>query len=152
MGAQARSVHPPILNQGYVGQGAFVVGPMAQSEGAMAAAPPGRRVAGPKSVQFEASIEGVDTDFVITDFGSQLFIVITQSAKIGSLIEASVTSEELRSGERIFDVRPLLGDRSAEHYRTYARALIEVVSSRSDKSVLLGIALKEHSVAGFRQI
>mmetsp|Transcript_94228 Transcript_94228/g.281198 ORF Transcript_94228/g.281198 Transcript_94228/m.281198 type:complete len:139 (-) Transcript_94228:81-497(-) len=108
----------------------------------------------PQSVQFAASISGVHTDFVITDFGSELMFVITQSCKIGSFIEASATEpqESVGTGEKVYDVRVLMGDRRAEHYRTYARALIEIVAARSGKSVLLGIALKEHSVDGFRQV
>jgi len=105
----------------------------------------------PQSVQFHVDIDGVATQFVITDFGSQLFFVITQSSKIGSLIEASAS--ELEEGsEKIFDVKVLFGDRRLEHYRTYARALIEIVSKRCTKSVLLGIALREHSADVFRQV
>merc|ERR1712187_153321 len=73
------------------------------------------------------------------------------SAKIGSLIQASA-SEETGEGERVYEVRVLFGDRRAEHYRAYARALIELIASQSSKSLLLGIALKEHSVEGLRQI
>mmetsp|Transcript_96099 Transcript_96099/g.310296 ORF Transcript_96099/g.310296 Transcript_96099/m.310296 type:complete len:142 (+) Transcript_96099:41-466(+) len=108
----------------------------------------------PQTIQFAQSISGVATDFVITDFGTELFIVITQSCKIGSLIQASAS--ELKEGEngssRVYEVQVLFGDRRAEHYRAYARALIELVASRSSKSVLLGIALKEHSTEGFRQV
>ncbi|CAE8672128.1 unnamed protein product, partial [Polarella glacialis] len=118
----------------------------------------------PKSFQFEADIMGVHTDFVITDFGSELFFLITQSAKIGSLVQASASAPKDdeadplgdsgpgRGGERTYDVQVLFGDRRAEHYRSYARALIELVASRSSKSVMLGIHLKEHSVEGFRKI
>mmetsp|Transcript_64392 Transcript_64392/g.184973 ORF Transcript_64392/g.184973 Transcript_64392/m.184973 type:complete len:171 (-) Transcript_64392:15-527(-) len=123
--------------------------------------PMGRRgPQGPKSIQFAASIAGVDTDFVITDFGTQVFIVITQAKKIGSMIEATVSEtredpldlDEGRDG-RLYEVKVLFGDRRLEHYRTYARALVELVASKgSRKSMLLGIALKEHSVEGFRQV
>eukprot|EP00747_Dinoflagellata_sp_TGD_P168306 gnl/TRDRNA2_/TRDRNA2_194379_c0_seq1.p1 gnl/TRDRNA2_/TRDRNA2_194379_c0~~gnl/TRDRNA2_/TRDRNA2_194379_c0_seq1.p1 ORF type:complete len:161 (+),score=28.69 gnl/TRDRNA2_/TRDRNA2_194379_c0_seq1:68-550(+) len=107
---------------------------------------------GPQSLQFQADIGGVATDFVVTDFGSRLFVVITQNAKLGSLIEASAL-QQLEDGERTFEVRVLFGDRRQEHYRAYARALIELVSDRSaNKSVLLGIQLKEHSPQVFREI
>merc|ERR1719401_323473 len=117
--------------------------------------PGARGLQGPQSIQFAAPIAGTATDFVITDFGSELFIVITQSAKIGSLLEASAS--EAKEGldgqsERVYDVRVLFGDRRAEHYRSYARALIELIATRSTKSVLLGIMLKEHTVEGFRQV
>mmetsp|Transcript_56396 Transcript_56396/g.157163 ORF Transcript_56396/g.157163 Transcript_56396/m.157163 type:complete len:179 (-) Transcript_56396:93-629(-) len=107
---------------------------------------------GPRSLQFACVVGGQATDFVVTDFGSQLFVIITQSAKIGSLIEASST-EMLEGGDLTFDVRVLFGDRRAEHYRSYARAIIELIArSPSSKSLLLGIALREHSVEGMRQI
>eukprot|EP00927_Polykrikos_kofoidii_P060975 TRINITY_DN55869_c0_g1_i1.p1 TRINITY_DN55869_c0_g1~~TRINITY_DN55869_c0_g1_i1.p1 ORF type:complete len:211 (-),score=39.22 TRINITY_DN55869_c0_g1_i1:292-864(-) len=106
---------------------------------------------GPKSLQFACSVSGQATDFVITDFGSQLFIVITQSAKIGSLIEATST-EMQEGGQRVYDVKVIFGDRRAEHYRSYARALIELITKQSSKSLLLGIALKEHSLDSFKQI
>merc|ERR1719401_2851938 len=116
--------------------------------------PGARGLQGPQSIQFAAPIAGTATDFVITDFGSELFVVITQSAKIGSLLEA--TASEAKEGldglERVYDVRVLFGDRRAEHYRSYARALIELIATRSTKSVLLGIMLKEHTVEGFRQV
>merc|ERR1712032_591937 len=105
---------------------------------------------GPRSLKFSACVSGTDTDFVITDFGSKLFVVVTQSAKIGSLIEASQTELE-GGGQKVFDVRVLFGNRQAEYYRLYARALIELVAKQSSKSVLLGIALKEHSMESFRQ-
>eukprot|EP00928_Gymnodinium_smaydae_P051515 TRINITY_DN35078_c0_g1_i1.p2 TRINITY_DN35078_c0_g1~~TRINITY_DN35078_c0_g1_i1.p2 ORF type:complete len:170 (-),score=38.99 TRINITY_DN35078_c0_g1_i1:161-670(-) len=106
---------------------------------------------GPRSLTFSSDICGQATDFVITDFGSQLFIIITQSAKIGSLIEGTMT-ESVESGMRTYDVKVLFGDRGAEHYRSYARALIELITSGSSKALLLGIALKEHSTEGFRKI
>merc|ERR1719373_1420884 len=114
-----------------------------------------REPQGPKSIEFSVDVAGTPTDFVATDFGSQVFFVITQNGKIGSLIEA--TSQECREvdmlGERTFEVKVLFGDRRLEHYRAYARALIEVVAAvDSSKSILLGIALKEHSPEGFRQV
>merc|ERR1712060_337587 len=112
---------------------------------------------GPQSVQFKADIAGVATDFVLTDFGSELFVVITQIGKIGSLIEATASKpKELPSDEElnepIYHVKVLFGDRQAGHYRAYARAIIECVTKTSSKSVLLGIALKEHTSDGLRQI
>eukprot|EP00440_Ansanella_granifera_P010268 gb/GFBE01011137.1/.p1 GENE.gb/GFBE01011137.1/~~gb/GFBE01011137.1/.p1 ORF type:complete len:153 (+),score=20.04 gb/GFBE01011137.1/:1-459(+) len=115
----------------------------------------------PQSHQWDADILGVRTDFVITDFGSELFFVITQSAKIGALVQATASEPKeedgsdlggLRKGERTYDVQVVFGDRRVEHHRLYARALIELVASRSPKSVLLGIHLKEHSVEAFRLI
>merc|ERR1711862_179249 len=113
---------------------------------AMVRGPPG-----PKSLRFDASICGVHTDFVVTDFGSHLFVVVTQNAKIGCLVEASA-SEELRDGgDRVYEVRTVFGDRRAEHHRLYARALIELIAKQSSKLLLLGIALKEHSPEAFKQ-
>eukprot|EP00930_Biecheleria_cincta_P085414 TRINITY_DN74803_c0_g1_i1.p1 TRINITY_DN74803_c0_g1~~TRINITY_DN74803_c0_g1_i1.p1 ORF type:complete len:153 (-),score=31.13 TRINITY_DN74803_c0_g1_i1:235-693(-) len=115
----------------------------------------------PQSFQWTAQVLGQKTDFVITDFGSELFFVITQSAKIGSFVQATASEPKqedaldesgLSKGERTHDVQVLFGDRRAEHYRSYARALIELVASRCSKSVLLGIHLKEHSMEGFRVI
>mmetsp|Transcript_22447 Transcript_22447/g.43700 ORF Transcript_22447/g.43700 Transcript_22447/m.43700 type:complete len:137 (-) Transcript_22447:95-505(-) len=107
----------------------------------------------PQSLQFAANISGVNTDFIVTDFGAELFVVITQSAKIGSLVEASAcVSDFSESSTPVYEVRVLFGDRRAEHYRAYARALIELIAAKTNRSLLLGIALKEHSTDSFRQI
>ncbi|CAE7491896.1 psmg3 [Symbiodinium sp. CCMP2456] len=109
----------------------------------------------------EAEIEGAATSFVITDYGSELFFLITQNAKIGSLIQATASAPNsgdtadlggLARGERTYDVQVLFGDRRAEHYRAIARSLIEVVAQKSSKPILLGIQLKEHNVQVFRAI
>ncbi|CAE7261049.1 psmG3, partial [Symbiodinium pilosum] len=109
----------------------------------------------PESHQWEAEIQGTPTSFVITDFGSELFFLITQNAKIGSLIQATASAPNsgdaadlggLARGERTYDVQVLFGDRRQEHYRAIARSLIEVVAQKSSKPILLGIQLKEHNV------
>ncbi|CAE6970882.1 unnamed protein product [Symbiodinium natans] len=109
----------------------------------------------------EVEIQGTPTSFVITDYGSELFFLITQNAKIGSLIQATASAPNsgdmadmggLARGERTYDVQVLFGDRRAEHYRAIARSLIEVVAQKSSKPILLGIHLKEHNVEIFRAI
>mmetsp|Transcript_106931 Transcript_106931/g.297477 ORF Transcript_106931/g.297477 Transcript_106931/m.297477 type:complete len:145 (+) Transcript_106931:95-529(+) len=115
----------------------------------------GREARGPQTIQFSADVAGTPTDFVVTDFGSQVFFVVTQSAKIGSLIEATSqeSADPMANGDRIYEVRVLFGDRKLQHYRAYARALAEIVATtNSSKSVLLGIALREHSTESFRQV
>eukprot|EP00743_Colponemidia_sp_Colp-15_P005293 GILK01005692.1.p1 GENE.GILK01005692.1~~GILK01005692.1.p1 ORF type:complete len:250 (+),score=26.22 GILK01005692.1:40-750(+) len=100
--------------------------------------------------QLALTVNGCHTDILITPFQDKIFIVITQLAKIGTLILARKEGEE--EGPVSFSTTTVLGKRDEEVLSVYARALIGLISQTSPKSLLLGISLKDHSPSTFKAI
>eukprot|EP00742_Colponemidia_sp_Colp-10_P009730 GILJ01010640.1.p1 GENE.GILJ01010640.1~~GILJ01010640.1.p1 ORF type:complete len:248 (+),score=23.72 GILJ01010640.1:28-744(+) len=100
--------------------------------------------------QLALTVNGCHTDILITPFQDKIFIVITQLAKIGTMILARKEGEE--EGPTSFSTTTVLGKRDEEVLSVYARALIGLISQSSPKALLLGISLKDHSPSTFKAI
>eukprot|EP01137_Pigoraptor_chileana_P013317 Opistho-2@66682 len=98
------------------------------------------------TVQFAAVVDGTHTDFVISSFSNRIFVAITQYEKLGTLIHASKDVKVDLETPPSYTVRTLLGKRDEPLLLVYARQLIEIISSATDKPLLLSIALKPETV------
>lgn len=96
--------------------------------------------------QFSALVDGVPTEFVLTTFVDRIFILVTQSGKMGTLISASRDAPASSS----YTIATLLGRRDDPVSTLLARQLIEAISSSSTaagKPLLLGLGLLPRKAA-----
>jgi proteasome assembly chaperone 3 len=85
--------------------------------------------------------DGLVTDIVCTTYDDYHFVNITQLQKMGTVIRA--WSNKLEGlGDTSYEMSTLLGKRDDPLLDVYARQIIEKVSARSNKPLLLGVALK----------
>eukprot|EP00026_Physarum_polycephalum_P022918 Phypoly_transcript_27432.p1 GENE.Phypoly_transcript_27432~~Phypoly_transcript_27432.p1 ORF type:complete len:136 (-),score=21.49 Phypoly_transcript_27432:3-410(-) len=103
--------------------------------------------------QIATTINNNHTEIVITPFSDHIFIIITQTQKIGTMFQAFKVSGDMTiSGEPNYTISTLIGKRDDPVLTTYARQLIELVGNTSSKPILLGIALLDESKETFRTI
>jgi hypothetical protein len=96
--------------------------------------------------QFAAIIDNVHTEFVITDYGDQIFFIITQLNKLGTILRGKKDSIIGNSADEcsLYSVQTLLGKRDDSLLELFARQLTEMVNANSpQKSVVLAISLKD---------
>mmetsp|Transcript_3768 Transcript_3768/g.5260 ORF Transcript_3768/g.5260 Transcript_3768/m.5260 type:complete len:161 (-) Transcript_3768:5-487(-) len=95
-------------------------------------------------------IDGNHTEIIINTFASHVFIIVTQTDKMGTMIQASRDQGELDDGlsEPSFSMKVLIGKRENPLHVIYARQLIELISSTSAmyRPLLLGISLKGEDI------
>ena len=105
------------------------------------------------SKSLEAVVCGVPTQFVLTAYSNRIFVIVTQTQSMGTLIHAEADNPiEAASGS--FSTRVLLGRRDDEVLEVYARTIIELISRRNPGAgpLLLAISVKDHSPEMFRSI
>jgi len=93
-------------------------------------------------------VQGSRTELILQSFSDVIFVIITQTNKLGTFIEATKElGDALESSEAdAFSTRILLGRRDQPLLTIYARQLIELISSAGDKrSLLLAISLSPKS-------
>eukprot|EP00397_Hematodinium_sp_SG-2012_P058392 GEMP01073824.1.p1 GENE.GEMP01073824.1~~GEMP01073824.1.p1 ORF type:complete len:118 (-),score=18.13 GEMP01073824.1:702-1055(-) len=93
------------------------------------------------TTQWSEVIGGVPTDFIVTTFTSKLFVVITQTKRIASMVEASIENND--AANKIYCSKVIFGDRRKEYYSVYGRALIKELNGVGVTSVLMGLSLPE---------
>jgi len=103
-----------------------------------------------RTKQWCSEVEGIRTEFILSTYSNQLFFVITQLEKLGTLIEARADLS-LEGDSTTFTVNTLLGKRDPS-LEVYARELISFTSQTSPKPLLLSIALKQTSPSIFKTI
>ena len=86
-------------------------------------------------------INGTHTDIVVQVFRDRIFVVVTQLARMGTLLFAS--QEENSMGEKDYTVNILMGRRDDPLLTIYARQLVEQIGKSSDLPLLLAITLKD---------
>jgi proteasome assembly chaperone 3 len=100
-----------------------------------------------KIQQFAARINNIHTEFVIMYYSNQLFFLVTQLNKLGTIIQVKKypeLSERLSEEESCFSIRILLGKRNEPTLELCARQLMEIVRNNyPQNSIILSIALKE---------
>lgn len=108
---------------------------------------------GPTSRTHVASVCGVPTRFVLTAYTNRIFVVVTQTANMGTLIMAQNDSP-LTPSSTCYSTRVLLGRRDDDALEAYARTLVELIYKRNPDagSLLLAISIKEHSPEMFRGV
>ncbi|CAM9757429.1 unnamed protein product [Chrysoparadoxa australica] len=84
-------------------------------------------------------LKGLRTEVIVQHFQDRTFVVVSQLERIGTLLQ--VTSEGGGMGGKSFHVETLIGRRDDPLLVVCARQLAEQL--RSDKPLLLGLALKD---------
>eukprot|EP00920_Eleutheroschizon_duboscqi_P012662 GHVT01030016.1.p1 GENE.GHVT01030016.1~~GHVT01030016.1.p1 ORF type:complete len:199 (+),score=47.80 GHVT01030016.1:477-1073(+) len=102
----------------------------------------------PRSAGDDQAAPSGRVEVIIMNFVNSLFIVVTDTGKIGTFVEARAESAE----DGIFSCRVLLGDRKRLHYQVYARELMGRISQAGDQSLLLGIKLEDERPETFRAV
>ena len=81
---------------------------------------------------------------MVTHYSDRVFVVVTQTNKLGSILSASAE----HSGQgTIFHVRNLLGRRDDPLLNMYARNIAEEVAKTTTRPLLLAVSLSEEGRA-----
>jgi hypothetical protein len=89
------------------------------------------------------SIDGIQTDLVLSEFVDTIHLLITQRGKIGHLFECSsdggVPGDE---GSETFTVNCLLGKRESVE-EVFARQIVASLSPTTEKRLLIALGLQQ---------
>ena len=83
---------------------------------------------------------GLETEVMLTHYSDRVFVVVTQTNKLGSLL--SVAAEQSGQGST-FRIRNLLGRRDDPLLNIYARNIAEAAAKTSTRPLLLAVSLSE---------
>ena len=129
----------------------------------------------PRTVTHEEVVCGVPTKFALTLYSNRVFVVLTQTENLGTMVRALLPSSRRRcthnslsrcsqiqahadspldAGRTSYSTRVLFGRRDDEALEVYARTLVELISKRSPTAgpLLLAISIREHSAEMFRSV
>jgi len=81
------------------------------------------------------------TRLLLSEYSNQVFLLLTQVDRMGTLVTAYVENPEDTKENYIYTVEVKFGDRSDETADTLARALLERLCRTSFKPLLLSVAL-----------
>ncbi|GLE00430.1 hypothetical protein PINS_up009187 [Pythium insidiosum] len=109
-----------------------------------------RQVTPLRTVQAHQSINGVDTEFVLTVFVDRIFIVVTQVGTFGTLIEAR--QKDSISGKFQAEIHVRLGRRDDPLLLVYGRQLLEHFGVPLGLPVVAALGLKDRSTATFEVV
>lgn len=94
-------------------------------------------------------INGHHTDIIITEYVDQLFVIITQYDKMGTIIQVKQDVSSDESKNIIYDTQVLFGQDELE-INAVARNLMEKLNV--SKSVVFSLALKDYSSITIHQL
>lgn len=97
--------------------------------------------AGIVTAHVAATIDGVHTEVVLKDFSNRIFVIVTQTDKLGSLLDARLPFINVDPQNQVPKVSVLLGNRECPMSVICARQLTERIGTT--KPVLLAISLKK---------
>eukprot|EP01119_Soliformovum_irregulare_P020859 TRINITY_DN6823_c0_g1_i1.p1 TRINITY_DN6823_c0_g1~~TRINITY_DN6823_c0_g1_i1.p1 ORF type:complete len:160 (+),score=18.24 TRINITY_DN6823_c0_g1_i1:26-505(+) len=101
-----------------------------------------------KTKQIAAKIEGIHTEIIINVYLDYVFIIITQTNKIGTIIEATKDQDQYFEGESegSFSVKVHIGKRDDDLNAIYGRQLAQLVdiTSSTPRGLILGLGLREN--------
>ena len=75
---------------------------------------------------------GVPTRFVVTLYANRVFVIITQTQNMGTLIMAQA-DDPLNVHGTSYSTRVIVGRRDDEVLEAYARTLVEVLAKRLER-------------------
>ena len=108
----------------------------------------------PRTATHETTVCGVLTRFVLTAYSNRIFVVVSQTQNMGTLIHASADNP-IDAATGSFTTRVLIGKRDDDHLEVYARAMCELICRRAPDAgpLLLAISIQgAHSNEMFRGI
>eukprot|EP00518_Triparma_eleuthera_P014724 CAMPEP_0182479460 /NCGR_PEP_ID=MMETSP1319-20130603/34197_1 /TAXON_ID=172717 /ORGANISM="Bolidomonas pacifica, Strain RCC208" /LENGTH=92 /DNA_ID=CAMNT_0024680887 /DNA_START=57 /DNA_END=331 /DNA_ORIENTATION=+ len=85
---------------------------------------------GPSARSVAKLIDGIHTEVVVNIFSDRIFVIITQTGKMGTLLQASSDHGDV-------DVRVLMGRRDDPLLVVYAQQLVESLRVRTESPILL---------------
>ena len=100
-----------------------------------------------------ATVCGVPTRFVLTLYANRIFVIITQTQNLGTLIMAEA-DDPMNVAGTSYSTRVVVGRRDDDVLEAYARTLVELMCKRVPEAgpLLLAISIKEHSQDTFRGV
>eukprot|EP00013_Stygamoeba_regulata_P030102 CAMPEP_0177667436 /NCGR_PEP_ID=MMETSP0447-20121125/22123_1 /TAXON_ID=0 /ORGANISM="Stygamoeba regulata, Strain BSH-02190019" /LENGTH=132 /DNA_ID=CAMNT_0019173669 /DNA_START=36 /DNA_END=434 /DNA_ORIENTATION=+ len=99
-----------------------------------------KAVSVPPVQQRRSLIGGQATEFVISHYSDRLFVLVTQTGKLSTLLHAVPDRTDTEALEN-FSVTPLLGDRDCLKLQLIARQVVQHICQFSTKPLLLGLGL-----------
>ena len=123
-------------------------------EDSFIAAPTPGGAAGPAHAAHDVEICGVPTKIALTAYSNRVFVVVTQTDNLGTLIAAE-RDLAIDPTCTCYSTRVLLGRRDDETLEVYARTMVELVAKRfatDAPPLLLAISIKEHSPETFKAV
>ena len=123
-------------------------------EDSFIAAPTPGGAAGPAHAAHDVEICGEPTKIALTAYSNRVFVVVTQTDNLGTLIAAE-RDLAIDPTCTCYSTRVLLGRRDDETLEVYARTMVELVAKRvatDAPPLLLAISIKEHSPETFKAV
>ena len=132
----------------------------------------------PRTRSFEATINGVRTHFVLTAYTNRVFVVVTQTQNMGTLVRTpahgpgacncifipcfgvslpqimACADDPLNPSGTSYSTRVLVGRRDDEVLEAYARTMVELITKRAPDAgpLLLAVSIQEHSNEVFHAV
>ncbi|KAK9842255.1 hypothetical protein WJX81_002903 [Elliptochloris bilobata] len=104
-----------------------------------------------RTQQFEATIAGVTTSFLLTAYADRILVVATQLGTLGTVLQAR--AEAALDSPASYSVDALLGRRGEPALDLAARRLAEELAAAGcRRPLLLCLGLREHSLAVVRPL
>merc|ERR1712112_254994 len=98
------------------------------------------RKSGPPTTQWTEIIEGAETSFLVATFTERIFVVVTQTKRIATMVEAWIDHDA--AATKIYDAKVIFGDKS-DYNAVYGRALIGELNKLGVTSLLMALSLPE---------
>jgi proteasome assembly chaperone 3 len=95
-----------------------------------------------KTEHFACLLDGVHTEFILNVLEDQLFFVITQLGKFGTILRARKEQSYSLEGSPIYEIDTVLGKRDDPTMEIFARQLIEITSAQCPKPLVLALGFK----------
>ena len=94
----------------------------------------------PSTLRQVTHLGGLETEVMVTQYSDRVFVVVTQTNKLGAILAATAESS---GQDNIFRVRNVLGRRDDPLLNIYARNIAEEVARTSARPLLLAVSLSE---------
>lgn len=90
-------------------------------------------------------IDGIPTTFILQPYSDRVFIIVTQSDKLGTILSAGF--DVTLAGAESYHVQTLMGKRDVPELELCARQVIQAMKTAGcNKPLLLSLALKSHDL------
>lgn len=97
------------------------------------------------------TIDGSPTHIIVQPYVDRIFILVTQSGKMGTMISASV--DVTLAGAESYNVQVLMGKRDVPELELCARSIMSIIKNDGcSKPLLISIALKRHNISTIREV
>jgi hypothetical protein len=88
-------------------------------------------------------IDGVHTEILMDAFADCVFVLVTQTGKMGTTVRGTADAVVKFHTAPAFDIQPVLGRQNDVVTHLIARELLADIAKTTDKALLLSVALKK---------